>query len=256
MSIKIDLESLQELLSIRSLESMLESSEKVVREHIPILQSEVSKVKRDIHESMINNKLDKTEKVILYSQLEYILKCEVYSKEVVKLFGKFLKRKLSTEECLVKIDLLGLLNIDSTLTTLTTVTNDGNNSIKDYLNSRLSSIETIVNDIDLKYDEAREKHSYFDKLKLDIEHEMELDVLSASERACKYKEYHSCLKLRRKYKEGVEYFLKAKSCLNIAGIESAKIGIDQIEFTNSKKSYTHRVNKEMRQELLDEINRI
>jgi len=120
----------------------------------------------------------------------------------------------------------------------------------------LNSIEVInseLENIEKMYAEATEKQSILDNLRNDIEHEIELNKLSGSEMMIKYKELQACLRLRRKYKDGLEYLLSIRIGLNLTQVKNAKENISKVDNKLINRDYSNRVKQEVREELLKEM---
>lgn len=117
----------------------------------------------------------------------------------------------------------------------------------------LNAIEVINGELDKieeAYNSAVEKQSILDNLKNDIEHEIELEKLSGSEMMVKYKELQACLRLRRKYKDDLEYLLSIRVSLNLSHTKSASKKVSEIDDVMSNKKYKIRIQQEVREEVL------
>lgn len=123
----------------------------------------------------------------------------------------------------------------------------------------LNAIEVINGELDKieeAYNSAVEKQSILDNLKNDIEHEIELEKLSGSEMMVKYKELQACLRLRRKYKDDLEYLLSIRVSLNLSHTKSASKKVSEIDDVMSNKKYKIRIQQEVREEVLKEVSSI
>lgn len=126
--------------------------------------------------------------------------------------------------------------------------------INQLLKEQMSTIQSAIDTIEEQYKLCTEKQSQLDMLLVDIYHEIELDKLSAPEMMSKYKELKAVLKLRRKYKDAVEHILIARQYFNPKNVHTTLKGIDTMEKKDSRRTYSHRIKKEVRAELISEMN--
>lgn len=105
-----------------------------------------------------------------------------------------------------------------------------------------SEIKKLVSEGDSYYKELRKKHSLVEKLKLDIEHEIELDRLSASAMMKKYKEYKNLLETRRIIKDEIDFMSKIRE-YSFTGddINKLKQSIETIGNNKKNRVYTKKV---------------
>lgn len=113
-------------------------------------------------------------------------------------------------------------------------------------------IEIILKEIEDIYLNASEKQSQIDQLIVDIEHEIELESCSAPLMMAKYKQLKACFKLRRKYKDELEYLLGIRGSLNLGLTTKAHQTLSTVESKMNKRKYSHRIKEELRLEILKE----
>lgn len=126
--------------------------------------------------------------------------------------------------------------------------------INQLLKEQISIIKSSIEIVEEQYKLCTEKQSQLDMLLVDIYHEIELDKLSAPEMMSKYKELKAVLKLRRKYKDAVEHILVARQYFNPKNASTTLKGLDTIEKKDSHRTYSQRIKKEVREELISEMN--
>ena len=130
------------------------------------------------------------------------------------------------------------------------------NTVFDYLSKKNDEVENILSDVEKLYNECREKQGILDKLKNDIEHEIELDKMDAVAMVKKFKEYQSVLKLRRKYKDNVAMLRSYRSKFSLKKLNNVRNSVKQINTNQQCRGYKYRVKSEVRDEILEEINSI
>lgn len=124
---------------------------------------------------------------------------------------------------------------------------------RDLILESIKLINVELGKIEHEFDRATRKQSMLENLRNDIEHEIELNKLSGSEMMKKYKELQACLKLRRKYKDELEYLLIIRSELNLDRTKVAKESVLKVDKKLSDRKYKHRIKQEVRDELLKEL---
>lgn len=120
------------------------------------------------------------------------------------------------------------------------------------LRKATKDIEVILKEIEDIYLNASEKQSQIDQLIVDIEHEIELESCSAPQMMSKYKQLKACFKLRRKYKDELEYLLGIRGSLNLGLTTKAHQTLSTVESKMNKRKYSHRIKEELRLEILKE----
>ena len=125
--------------------------------------------------------------------------------------------------------------------------------IKNLIKKNLKEIQSLTKDIEKEYKNTKHKQSILDKLIVDLEHEIEFDKMDAIDMSKKIKEMRAVLKLRRKYKNNMEYFTEIRKSINPMQVGKSLVSWDNIRIKQENKKYTHRVNEEVRNEGLDEI---
>ena len=128
--------------------------------------------------------------------------------------------------------------------------------MKDLLIQSTQEIKEILSRIEEVYKNANEKQSQIDQLINDIEHEIELQNFSAPQMMVKYKELKACFRLRRKYKNDLEYLLAYRPSLNIMLTDKSFKAIYTVKSKMDKKNYCHRIKEELRMEILKEAETI
>lgn len=120
------------------------------------------------------------------------------------------------------------------------------------LRKATKDIEIILKEIEDIYSNASEKQSQIDQLIVDIEHEIELESCSAPFMMMKYKQLKACFKLRRKYKDELEYLLGIRATLNLGVTTTAQKALSTVVSRMDKRKYSHRIKEELRLEILKE----
>lgn len=128
--------------------------------------------------------------------------------------------------------------------------------MKNIIQNSLNIIQEQIDSFEKFYKDATEKQSLLDNLKNDIEHEIELDKLSGSEMMKKYKELQACLKLRRKYKNDIEYLNSIRGQFNLSILKGATKSFNETNKKMESKTYRQRIEGELREEILKEISEI
>jgi hypothetical protein len=116
-------------------------------------------------------------------------------------------------------------------------------------------IATILEDVEELYEEAKVKHSTIDKLRNDILHEITLDSLSAVDMTKKYIELRTTLRLRIIYKDNIDYLKTFRRYNSLKNAKKSANEINEISKNKKYRKYTKRVESEVRQEILDDINK-
>ena len=116
--------------------------------------------------------------------------------------------------------------------------------------------EAVLKNIESMYEAASMKQSQIDQLIVDIEHEIELESCSAPLMMAKYKQLKACFKLRRKYKDELEYFLSIRGSLNLGITTTAQKALTTVAGRMDKRKYSHRIREELRLEILKEAEEI
>ena len=128
--------------------------------------------------------------------------------------------------------------------------------VKEMILDSIKSIDVELKKIEDAFNSATKKQSMLDNLRNDIEHEIELDKLSAVEMTKKYKELQACLRLRRKYKDELEYLLAIRDSVNLTLTKNAKERVEKVDKKLSNRTYNIRIKQEVRDELLKELEMI
>lgn len=126
--------------------------------------------------------------------------------------------------------------------------------MKKYLLEKNKEIHDILQEIEDKYKEAKEKQSIIDSIRNDILHEIELNRYSAIQMTKKYKELQATLQIRRRYKDNLEYLKTFKSSLSVGLSNSAHTNINSLHTKFVKRTYNKRIKEEVRNEILSEIS--
>jgi hypothetical protein len=116
-------------------------------------------------------------------------------------------------------------------------------------------LATILEDVEELYEEAKVKHSTIDKLRNDILHEITLDSLSAVDMTKKYIELRTTLRLRTIYKDNIDYLKTFRRYNSLKNAKKSANEINEISKNKKYRKYTKRVESEVRQEILDDINK-
>lgn len=127
---------------------------------------------------------------------------------------------------------------------------------KVYLDEKVIELKNILDEIEDNYNKAKSKSSVIDKIIVDIEHEIEFDKPSGAQMVKKYKELQTAFRLRREYKDNVDYFIKFRSGLNIKHISISEKGLENQQKSNENRKYSKRVAIETRDEVLAEFEKM
>lgn len=128
--------------------------------------------------------------------------------------------------------------------------------MNEYLLNKAYKLEKILEEIESTYEEAKEKSSILDQIRNDILHEIELDNLDAIAMTRKFKELKATLKLRRKYKDNVNYLIKFRQNLNLKMSKKTIASIKGLEKQLDKRKYSNRIESSIRKEILNEVENI
>lgn len=128
--------------------------------------------------------------------------------------------------------------------------------MRKYLLSKTGEIKKILQDVEVEYEVCKSKHSQLDKIKNDLLHELELDNLNAAGTASLMKELKSTLLLRRIYKDNIDYLLAFREELNLGKLIKAVDNLNEVHTTTNMRKYNRRIKKEVREEILAEIDKI
>jgi len=93
----------------------------------------------------------------------------------------------------------------------------------------LDTVSTKVEEIEVLYTMSIEKHSIIDKMVVQLLHEIELENVDAVSMMKQIKELKGVLKLRRKYKDNVDYLVVVRSMLNKSVVKAYNQKITELE---------------------------
>jgi hypothetical protein len=122
---------------------------------------------------------------------------------------------------------------------------------------KLEDIKIITSEIEQEFNTTKEKLSQLDRLQVDIYHDIEDSKLDdPSDKVKIFDELDSCLSLRRYYKERLAYLDSIRSSLTLESIEQALEGVERVTQRIESKQWEHKINDELKQELLSESNKL
>lgn len=124
------------------------------------------------------------------------------------------------------------------------------------LKQATKDIEEILADVEEVYKSVTERQSQIDRLIIDLEHEIELENYPAHKMMLKYKELKACFRLRRKYKNELEYLMAIRPSLNLSVVSASNKALHAVVEKMERKRYYHRIKEELRIEILEEAKKI
>jgi hypothetical protein len=128
--------------------------------------------------------------------------------------------------------------------------------IPEYLMVVIDQLEDALRIIETELSSCREKYYKIEDMILDIRHDMELKDFDAISNAKLFKEFKSILRLRRNYKDKIDYLNAFRCNLNLNVIDKCKLDLSLIHVKKENRKYHNRITDELKQELLNEYNNI
>lgn len=130
------------------------------------------------------------------------------------------------------------------------------NNTKAFLEEVCEKILDELQKVEDEYILAKTRHSQIERIIVDIEHEIELDKPSGSDMVKKYKELQTAFRLRRIYKDDVDYLIKFRETSNLKQTKKTINGISSTEISKNNRNYRTRIEHEVRINLLSEFDKI
>ena len=126
----------------------------------------------------------------------------------------------------------------------------------DTLKNLMEVADGAITEIEKLYNSSTEKHSTLDKYVVQLLHEIELNDFDAVGMAKQIKELKSVLKLRRKYKDQIDYFLGIRGFVNKSNFEKATKGLETVIKNKKDRKFKDRISEKLREEIIDEASKM
>lgn len=127
-----------------------------------------------------------------------------------------------------------------------------NEMIKTFINK----IDTDISEIEKYHKELLHKMQIIDLFVSEILHDLELKPLNAMQIAQKSKELRGALKLRRHYKDNKQLMDSVCSRINSKIVNDTIKNIERIEKQMDNRTFTERLEQEIRNEIIAEMEKI
>jgi len=127
-----------------------------------------------------------------------------------------------------------------------------NETIKTFIDK----INSDISEIEKYYKELSYKTQIIDLFVSEILHDLELRPLNAMQIAQKSKELRGALKLRRHYKDNKQLMDSVCSRINSKIVDDTTKNIERIEKQMDNRTFTERLEQEIRNEIISEMEKI
>lgn len=127
-----------------------------------------------------------------------------------------------------------------------------NETIKTFIDK----INSDITEIEKYYKELSYKTQIIDLFVSEILHDLELKPLNAMQIAQKSKELRGALKLRRHYKDNKQLMDSVCSRINSKIVDDTTKNIERIEKQMDNRTFTERLEQEIRNEIISEMEKI